>query len=94
MQQDLPGPDLSGAVPFATATDATPALLRILTVFFLFTLAFTTLGIAMINAWIFPLDDLQWIILILVPWVLFILLLTMAFVYRVVKSMALLRYYP
>ena len=92
MQQDLPGPDLSGAVPFAPVTDITPAILKILTVFFLFTLLFTTIGIAMINAWIHQLDDVQWIILILVPWMLFILLLSTAFVYQVLRSLVLLRH--
>jgi hypothetical protein len=91
MQQDFPGKDLPGSVPFEPVSEVNPLILKILTAFFLFSLLFTTIGIMIINSYFIKLDDFQWIILIVVPWVIFILLLTMAFVYLVMKNMIFIR---
>jgi|WetSurMetagenome_2_1015567.scaffolds.fasta_scaffold00208_1 hypothetical protein len=63
-----------------------PLVLRILTVSFFATLFFTTTGIWTIDRYILRLDDVQWTILILIPWVLFILELTTAMVFQVIQG--------
>jgi hypothetical protein len=66
-----------------------PLVLRILTLAFLATLFFTTAGIWLIDRYLLRLDDLRWSILILVPWVLFILLLTTVLVFQVIRGVLL-----
>jgi hypothetical protein len=63
-----------------------PLVLLALTVSFLATLFFTTAGIWLIDRYVLSLDDLQWTVLILIPWVFFILLLTTALVYQVIRG--------
>jgi hypothetical protein len=76
---DLPGGDepLQGV---------NPVVLDILTTALLFTVVFTTAGIWLIDRYFFRLDDLQWIVLILIPWGLFILVLTTALVFQIVQG--------
>ena len=64
----------------------TPPFLRILTLSFLATLFFTTAGIWIIDRYVVRIDDLQWTFLILVPWVLFILELTTAMIFQVIRG--------
>ena len=92
MRQDFPGEDLPGSVPFEPVSEVNPVIPKFLTVFFLFTLLFTTIGIMIIDSYFVRLDDFQWIILIVVPWIIFILLLTLAFVYLVTKNMIFMRH--
>jgi hypothetical protein len=85
---DVPGklPDLS--ISDEPIPDDNPVLVKILTVALLFTVVFTTAGIWLIDRYFIRLDDLLWIVLILIPWGLFILVLTTALVFRIARGVA------
>jgi hypothetical protein len=73
---------------FSTDPDpeANPLVLITLTGALLATLFFTTAGIWLLDRYVLPLNDFQWTILILIPWVFFILMLTTALVFQVIRG--------
>ena len=77
-------PDLP--IRYEPVPGVNPAVLKILAATLLFTVVFTTAGIWLIDRYFFRLDDLQWIILILIPWGIFILLLTTALVFQIIRG--------
>jgi hypothetical protein len=84
-------PDMPGNLPDLPLNDEpvlgdNTVLVKILAVALLFTVVFTTAGIWLIDRYFFRLDDLQWTVLILIPWGLFILVLTTALVFRIVQG--------
>ena len=84
-------PDMPGNLPDLSINDEpvpgdNTVLVKILTAALLFTLMFTTAGIWLIDRYFFRLDDLQWTVLILIPWGLFILVLTTALVFRIMQG--------
>jgi hypothetical protein len=84
-------PDVQGELPDLSLSDETVpgdtmVLVKILAAALLFTVVFTTAGIWFIDRYFFRLNDLQWIVLILIPWGLFILVLTTALVFQIVRG--------
>ena len=80
--------DDGNTVPEGSGSPAaiSPGILRIITLILTATLLFTTVGIWLIDQYLFHLDDLQWILLIIIPWGFCILLLTTAFVLQLVRG--------
>ena len=84
-------PDMPGKLPDLSLSDEpvpgdNRVLVKILTAALLLTVVFTTAGIWFIDRFFIRLDDLQWIVLILIPWGLFILVLTTALVFRIIQG--------
>jgi hypothetical protein len=84
-------PDVPGELPDLSLSDEavpgdTMVLVKILAAALFLTIVFTTAGIWFIDRYFFRLDDLQWIVLILIPWGLFILVLTTVLVFRIVQG--------
>jgi hypothetical protein len=84
-------PDVPGELPDLSLSDETVpgdnmVLVKILAAALLSTVMFTTAGIWLIDRYFIRLDDLQWIVLILIPWGLFILVLTTALVFQIARG--------